>query len=874
MAVYGIDVFQQSRFGRDPALVRPDFSIDPFTYTAIDYATLHLTWHPPLATNAANAAGVNDCTYLRLVRNAHNLPQDEDDGTYLWGTSTTTPPYSDFVQRPTSFTDTGLGGGFYYYTMWGWSLATQSWVRCSDLIALVPINWGYGYRLYSLLPMTYRDQDAVLVDPYNPWPVDSPRPPLQRYLSLIGFQLDFIRTELESLTSVNDAMNCSGALLPLLAQQFGLPNEPEIGMQQERTLIQNAIHLYKLKGSPRGISEFCSVLTSYPMSALAHHGYNTLLSRDDSIAEDAIGTWQAWPPSYTGFPPTSPVNAAGLALTQIPNLLTEPTTPSMTNPLEPLAYAGFEPGPNPYYNNTGMKITATAAGDRWISTARVPITDFMSSTYGPGFVTWRIQIWTASATPRTIRLSVWGDVGNKVAVPIVPDTGAGSQSFVETTGHWTIMTVTAAVNPYPNGPTGPAAYYWIFPVIHIVGAAANEAHYVTLMGLYPCTPSDIGINTPIYDYPRDVKVILSPQSANLLSNTLTGFGNGFDGVTAAFDPTQPSSNFTCGLTIHYVTGSEDPASVYSVNGVGSLQVSAPAPNATVWFGLVNAFWPASTVPHGWFTNAVTPPTGGWPAPPSDIGDWFPAEILEAPPRNWVDPVNGWFTMDYDYFTLGTPTYAGNWFPSAQQPAQNGNLAPFVVAPYQPFNFSVYADYLSVLDPSNAVMQIGFRWYYPDNSWTEVFNTVSLTNSWVRYSAPPADPSLAYQANPPPEATTGVQPTSMFPFVRFPNAQQALFLLNSAMLAPGYATPTYMDISMFPGNSDYVRVTPTERPTTTSTGCRGPSGWRTSCTAGSQWEPVTVRSSELRAQSPRSIPPCGPTPALALQAASSLTVHSP
>jgi LysM repeat protein len=859
MAVYGLDVYTQSRFGRDPALIRPDFAVDPFVSTALGYDTLHLTWVRPNSI---------DCIYLRLIRNTHNLPEDEDDGIPLWGDDTTTPPFIDFVQRNGNFTDTGLGGGFYYYTMWGFSSSTQSWVRCSDLIALVPLNWGYGYRLYNLLPMAYRDADAVLVDPYNPWSVNEPpnptiyivqegdtlasiaaafnlpvyylanlnsitdgtvsvnqlltvsisapaiinnQPPLQRYLSLLGFQLDFIRTELESLTSVNDAMNCSGALLPLFAHQFGLPNEPEIGMQQERLLINNAVHLYKLKGSPRGISEFCSILTSYPMATLAHHGYNLLLTRDDGVAEDGTGTWQAWPPSYTHFPPSTPTNAAGLTLTQIPNLLNGTIT-GMTDPLE--TYTGFEPGPNPYYNDTGMAISATGAGDRWITTGRIPVTDFMSSTYGPGFITWKIQIW--STATRTVKLSVWGDAGTGVPVSIVPE-----QSFTENTsslgsGHWTVMTVTAPINPYPNGvgtPNSHAAYYWVLPVIHIVGAAANEKHYVTLMGLWPCTPSDIGVNTPPYDYPRDVKVILSPQSANLLSNTLTGFENGFDGITAAIDPMTPSSNFSCDLSILYVDP-EDPAQIYTKNGVGSLQVTANAPNATVWFGLVNAWTvPAPTKPAGWFTA----PAGAWGSDPSnpDAGDWFPGEVLVAPARSWFDSVNGWFTMNYDYFTTGTPTYAGDWFSTSKPPPQNGNLTPFVIPTYQvepgpAFNFSVYADYLSVLDHSNATMQIGFRWYFLDGTWTEqnidgspTYATYTLTNALQRYSCPPPDPSQYWMANPPDENITGAHPIAMFPFVRFPNVQQGSFLLNSAMVSPGQSTLPYFDISMFQGNADYV-----------------------------------------------------------------------
>ena len=780
MGIYGIDVYGQARFGRDPSLVRPDFSVDPFQAMALDYSTLHLTWQKPNST---------DCTYLRLVRNAHNLPQDEDDGTYLWGDTTTTPTFSESVGRPANLTDTGLGSGFYYYTMWGWSNSSQEWIRCTDLIALVPINWGYGFRLYSLLPMAYRDQDAVLVDPYNPWPVNNPQPPLQRFLSLLGFQVDFIRTELESLMSLNDPMNCSGALLPLMAQQLGLQNEPEIGMQQERTLISNAIHLYKLKGSPRGISEFCSILTSYPMAALAHHGYNVMLCRDDSIGETSIGTWQVWPPAVTHFPPPNPVNAAGLTITQIPNLLSGSIT-GMTNPLE--TYPGFQPGPNPTYNNSGIRIAATGTGDRWVTTARVPITDFMSQTYGPGFVTWRVQFWCSAA--RSVRLSVWGDVGNGVAVQIV-----GETAFTGTAGHWTIMTVTAPINPYPNGPGKQAAFYHIYPVIHIVGALANEADYVTLMGLWPCTPGDIGVNTGTtpYDYPRDVKVILSPQSANLLSNTLTDFANGFDGISPAVNPQQSSVNFTCGLNIHYVSA-EDLAPA-AVNGVGSLQVAAAAPNAMVWFGLVNAWTtPLPTIPKGWITN----PSTAW-ALPNDKGDWFPGEVLVNPARTWLDPTMGWFAMNNNYFSIGAPTSQGNWFPAAAQPPLNGNLGPFSVPAFQPFNFSVYADYLAVTDPSNAVMLIGFRWYYPDNTYVEVFSTYTLTTTLTRYSCPPNDPSQYWMADPPTEPITGAQPISMYPFVRFPYAQNAIFLLNSAMLAPGQSTPPYMDISMFPGDSDYL-----------------------------------------------------------------------
>lgn len=352
MAVYGIDFYGVGRFGRDPTIIRPDFSVEPFITTPLDYSTLHVTWVRPQSP---------DCTNLRLVRMFRNLSQDggqppgttDDasagaDGTVL---------FTDLVNRAQTYTDSALGSGFVYYTMWGWSNTDQQWVRCSDVIGLVPLNWGYGWRFYNLLPMAYRDRDVVMVDPYNPWPVDGPTPPLQRFLQLVGFQTDFIRTEMESLMSINDPANCSGALLPLMAQQFGLPHEPEIGMQQERELIANAVHLYKYKGSPRGLTEFCSIMTGYPATSLVHHGYNSLLSLDDGIMADSIGTWQPWPPAGTGFPAVT--GNQGVALAYNPCLTSGPTSIAAianTPPME--KYPGLTFGP-PYYTDSGMMVNAT-----------------------------------------------------------------------------------------------------------------------------------------------------------------------------------------------------------------------------------------------------------------------------------------------------------------------------------------------------------------------------------------------------------------------------------------------------------------------------------------------------------------------------------
>jgi hypothetical protein len=834
MGIYGIDFYGVGRFGRDPAVVRPDFSVAPFKSTPLDYSTLHILWHKPVST---------DCTWLRLVRNAHNLSQD---GGQPPGTTSDADAqadgltlFTDSPDRPQSFTDTELGSGFFYYTMWGWSNTSGIWMRCSDLIGLVPLNWGYGWRLYSLLPMAYRDADILLVDPYNPWPVDGPYPPLQRYLQLIGFQFDFIRTELESLMSINDAQNCSGALLPLLAQQFALVHEPEIGMQQERQLVQNAIHLYKLKGSPRGLTEFASIMTSYPSTALVHHGYNVMLTQNDSAMTDARGTWQSWPPTPSAAPvPTTPPvpvktfpvisgSNAGLTLTQIPNMLS--SVSGMTNPLS--LYPGFNPGP-PTYNYSGLAIHATSGQHVYITTGPIPITEFMSSGYGPGTVTFRVQMWAPTAGARQVYLSLWGDNGTGTPVQIV-----GETSFNETVNTWVMMTITGTVNPYPNTappgvypPYGPASYYWIYPRIHIVGVG-TETHYLTLGGVWNCTPAQIGVDTPVYDYPRDVKIVMSPQQSNLLSNTLTTFtrtnpnpppaqvGIGFDGLSASSDPTVLPGTATGTMIVRYQTV-EDVMGGIAINGTAALEVDTTGPGATVWFGKVTTFSASPASPNGWFAS---PRTGDPAYSDGKTNSWFfGATLGTSSSRPWVDPdpgippTNSWFFINGNYFGVGTGFANGVWYAVPPQPPQTNNtlqMEAFNVQSGQPFNFSVYARYQSVQDPTNALMLLGFRWYYADGNYTETYAVTSLTDTYQRYAVAPAA-STAYLGEPPAEGSmpndpnppTGALPIQVYPFVRFPAAQTASFLLNSAMLSPTVLEPSkYMDATSYSSaTGDFVQ----------------------------------------------------------------------
>jgi hypothetical protein len=625
MGIYGIDYYAGTRFGRDPLLVRPDFSVAPFAAMPIDYQRLQLTWKIPPST---------DCTQLCLLRNAWNIPQDETDGIALIPEnlpSTTLPPLGDVTRYQSSnnvpaFLDVNPQPGINYYSMFGYDNKNSTpdnpiWIRCTDLIALLPVNYNNGDSLYNLLPGCYRDLDMVLVDPYNPWSSHSfnfsedNTPPLQRYLNLIGFQLDFLRTEVDTLLNVNNADLISGALLPLLGYELGMINEPEIGMQQERALVGNAVHLYKLKGSGRGITEFSALLTSYP-TMLAHKGYNLLLTRDDSIGESSIGTWEPspawglwnsafwttdWAPA-TPFPGVGSPNL-GLKLNYGP-VWPDPVSsfPVDVNgdtlfPLDTLnpPYGGsWDP-----YNPTGISISVGQACNVDISTGAIPTLDFLSETDQPGSITWELSIY--SPATRTIQLSVWADDGTGVPIQVV-----APQNFTTVYDEWTRFRVSGPVtfgevyNGFSNGEpnqniplTGPwngqtemvtingavwhrapgntfanvttpepvyvvdmkpspsivfgdgftgtvppngaeitityGHYDFLRPRLVIEGVQPFEVHQITLCCAWATVSANVGLYVPYYDYPRDIKVVLEPQSANLLANPLTTFAHGLDG---------------------------------------------------------------------------------------------------------------------------------------------------------------------------------------------------------------------------------------------------------------------------------------------------------------------------------------------------------
>lgn len=285
-AVYGVHFYGTAVYGRPPLF---DFFLEYFTAKPENYDRIKVEWQHP--TGAWDR--------LRLVRNNYGFPTTDLDGQLLL----------DVVagSDPGTYEDTNVTElRFHYYSMFLRQTATGDWVRAGNAICLMPKNYGSSTRLYELTPQIYRDSDTIFVSSYTGVGM------LESFLESVGYQVDLIRSEIESLlwTAAPDKM--SGGLLPILADQLGWPYEAELGMALARRQLLNAVYLYKMKGTRLGIEGAVSVLTGWA-PLLVIESENLLGLEQASFATTLTGWYDAASPANGTFARSTAQAAEGVA---------------------------------------------------------------------------------------------------------------------------------------------------------------------------------------------------------------------------------------------------------------------------------------------------------------------------------------------------------------------------------------------------------------------------------------------------------------------------------------------------------------------------------------------------------------------------------
>jgi hypothetical protein len=448
------------------------------TVTPLNYDSLQINWTPPGGT----------WNHLILMRSSFGTPLSVFDN---YGTVLLDEDGSQGYS--VQYLDSGLQSGhFYYYALFVETLEQATPVEEEFLLAgagqgLVLTDWGFGDTFATWVPDFYLELDEGLATS------SQPDGPLVRFLDLIGYEMDWIRSEIESLFLLTNVEQISGALLPELGANYGVAYEPELGMARSRVLVQNAVYLYKNKGTLNGVESAASAFSGYGCSA--NIGKNLEIQLDDSAFDQSVGHWK-------------PLNAQSTITTA--NASTYFVTPPHTeyDPMPVDSISGIE-GYLPESNERIAVIGANGAvlGLSTCTPASavnlgIPIPQESPPTYVVS-----AYFYPTSATLRSFFMKIdWYALNGSF---ISSTTGS---SVAEVGGEW----VQASVVGIP-----PAGAYWFGRTVHSSATLSTDLHLMDAEQVEVNVLATPGPTT--WEPPRDIQISLYPIRRQLITNP-TGKG--------------------------------------------------------------------------------------------------------------------------------------------------------------------------------------------------------------------------------------------------------------------------------------------------------------------------------------------------------------
>lgn len=283
MARYGLDYYSASSFplsyyGSDNPL---NYDASPVTALSTGYSQITIKWVTP----------VGEWVKLNLVRSPFGFPVNVTDGDVAFETTRRADPqvYTDILGNKNE-TKT------YFYSIFVYDSVQLTWVLAGRVAGLSVKNYGAGELLYNYMPQIHKITTPNI--PSEPQDNED----LRSFLSLFGFAFDRTRAFVDLISDRYNFERVTGETIPLILNQIGIENEPEIGFQQSRILVRDSLQLTKEKGSAQGVREYIKAFTGWPCPSPIDGtpnptveglqiSHNLMLDYNDSSFEEGIGNW-------------------------------------------------------------------------------------------------------------------------------------------------------------------------------------------------------------------------------------------------------------------------------------------------------------------------------------------------------------------------------------------------------------------------------------------------------------------------------------------------------------------------------------------------------------------------------------------------------
>lgn len=232
----------------------------------IDYDRVRLTWNPP---KAAYERG-------RLIKSRYGFPQHHEDGEALFDSS--------FV--PTSFEDTEVYGGSYYFYGLFLRIDATTWIRAGVSSTLMVRDQGFGQQMYDVLPNyhKYGSRELTFGEDDNPQ--------LVSFMKVFGWGADQVKTYYDYLGRLHDTNNLSVPHLKALSEQLGIEFEEAISLRQSRQRVRYHSVITRQKGTTEGLRNLINAATGWDVDITV--GNNLLLDNDQSSFVHPV--YENWSP--------------------------------------------------------------------------------------------------------------------------------------------------------------------------------------------------------------------------------------------------------------------------------------------------------------------------------------------------------------------------------------------------------------------------------------------------------------------------------------------------------------------------------------------------------------------------------------------------
>ena len=165
--------------------------------------------------------------------------------------------YSMFLR----YTDLSTGGSYYE--------------RVASTGVIPTVDYGSTQQLWKRVPLHYRILDERLATPLPPGSIcgyaGQPVGPLYKFLSVIGFEMDRIRTLTDSFVVAKDPFIGSPRSLDLTARNLGVPIQSvDLGDQRLRRLLNSIGFLRRSKGTLEALKLYLTSFIGTDLSIFAN----------------------------------------------------------------------------------------------------------------------------------------------------------------------------------------------------------------------------------------------------------------------------------------------------------------------------------------------------------------------------------------------------------------------------------------------------------------------------------------------------------------------------------------------------------------------------------------------------------------------------